>query len=159
IASRRLAARLRWRHYSEDDLLRADDAPRFWVDRRREGLECLAGRLNAQYAKSAGWGNALRDRFSDLRFTDVSRVPFLFARAGRERFNVCSVVTASSGTRLRDLDGNWTIDVGGSYGVTVAGFDRYKEWIERGWDRVKALGVVLGPLHPLVADNVARLKH
>src|SRR5262245_27856804 len=60
IASRRLAARLRWRHYSEDDLLRADDAPRFWVDRRREGLECLAGRLNAQYAKSAGWGNALR---------------------------------------------------------------------------------------------------
>jgi glutamate-1-semialdehyde 2,1-aminomutase len=40
----------------------------------------------------------------------------------------------------------------------VAGFDRYKEWIEKGWERVKDLGPVLGPLHPVVAENIAILK-
>jgi glutamate-1-semialdehyde 2,1-aminomutase len=48
--------------------------------------------------------------------------------------------------------------VSGSYGLNVAGFDRYKDWIQRGWDRVKDLGPVLGPLHPVVADNIDRLK-
>ena len=42
----------------------------------------------------------------------------------------------------------------------VAGYDRYKDSIEeQGWERVKGLGPVLGPLHPLVADNVAMLRH
>jgi glutamate-1-semialdehyde 2,1-aminomutase len=68
------------------------------------------------------------------------------------------VVTASQGPRLQNLDGNWTLDVSGSYGVNVAGFDRYKDWIEKGWERVKDLGPVLGPLHPIVADNIAALK-
>ena len=66
----------------------------------------------------------------------------------RERFNLASVVTASDGPRLRDLDGNWTLDVGGSYGVNVAGFTRYKEWMSHGLERVRDLGPVLGPLHP-----------
>ena len=158
LLSRRLARVVRSTHYTEDELLRGDDAGDRWVERRRQGLERLSLRLRSQYARSSAWGDAVRESFSDLRFTDVSRVPFPFVKAIRARFNVCSVVTASEGPRLRDLDGNWTIDVSGSYGVNVAGFDRYKKWIERGWDRVKALGAVLGPLHPIVADNIARLK-
>ena len=77
----------------------------------------------------------------------------------REKFNLCSVVTASDGPKLRDLDEHWTLDVSGSYGVNVAGFERYKEWIQKGWERVKELGPVLGPLHPIVADNIALLKY
>ncbi len=69
-------------------------------------------------------------------------------RVMREKFDLCSVVTASDGPKLRDLDGHWTLDVSGSYGVNVAGFERYKEWIQKGWERVKELGPVLGPLHP-----------
>ncbi len=76
----------------------------------------------------------------------------------RERFNLCSVVTASDGPKLRDLDGNWSLDVSGSYGLNVAGFDRYKDWIDKGWERVRDLGPVLGPLHPVVAENIALLK-
>jgi len=75
-----------------------------------------------------------------------------------EKFNLCSVVTASDGPRLLDLDGNWTLDVSGSYGLNVAGFDRYKDWMQRGWERVKDLGPVLGPLHPVVAENITMLK-
>ena len=48
--------------------------------------------------------------------------------------------------------------MGGSYGVNVAGFARYKEWMARGLERVRDLGPVLGPLHPVVAENVALLK-
>jgi glutamate-1-semialdehyde 2,1-aminomutase len=68
------------------------------------------------------------------------------------------VVTASRGPHLRNLDGHWTIDVSGSYGLNVAGFDRYKEWIQKGWERVQDLGPVLGPVHPVVAENIDMLK-
>jgi glutamate-1-semialdehyde 2,1-aminomutase len=158
IASRRLAGWVRAHAYTEDELLGADDAGEPWVSRRRNGLDELASRLRGQYSQSTAWARTIRDGFSDLRFTDASRVPFPFARVMREKFNLCSVVTASRGPRLLNLDGHWTIDVSGSYGLNVAGFDRYKQWIERGWDRVKDLGPVLGPLHPVVADNIARLQ-
>jgi glutamate-1-semialdehyde 2,1-aminomutase len=158
VVARRLATWVKVRHYSEAELLRADDAGEAWVERRRLGLDRLATRLRVQFGLSCAWGDAIRDSFSDLRFTDVSRVPFPFVRAVRDRFNVCAVVTASRGPRLKDLDGNWTIDVGGSYGMNVAGFERYKQWIQTGWDRVKDLGPVLGPLHPITADNITRLK-
>ena len=66
-----------------------------------------------------------------------------------------SVVTASDGPRLRDLDGHWTLDVGGSYGVNVAGFDALQGVdVDRAWTGYATSGPVLGPLHPLVAENV-----
>jgi len=49
----------------------------------------------------------------------ASRAPFPFARVMRGKFNLCSVVTASRGPHLQNLDGNWTIDVSGSYGLNV----------------------------------------
>src|SRR5262249_56871332 len=99
----------------------------------------LAAPLRARFEKSSAWGDDLRQRFSDLRFTDANRVPFPFARLAREKLNVCSVVTASAGPRLLDLDGRWTLDVSGSYGVNVAGFDHYKEWMQRGLARLRDL--------------------
>src|SRR5207245_6952810 len=47
---------------------------------------------------------------------------------------------------------------GGSYGVNVAGSARYKEWMARGLERTQDLGLVLGPPHPVVAGNIARLN-
>ena len=137
---------------------RADGAEGHWIELRKKAIDRLAVLFQAQYAKSIAWGNEIRESFSDLRFTDANRVPFPFVRLMREKFNLCSVVTASDGPRLRDLDGHWTLDVSGSYGVNVAGFERYKEWMQKGWERVKELGPVLGPLHPVVAENIARLK-
>ena len=76
----------------------------------------------------------------------------------REKFALASVVTESRGPHLRNLDDQVTLDISGSYGLNVAGFDRYKLWIESGWERVKDLGPVLGPLHPIVAENITLLK-
>jgi glutamate-1-semialdehyde 2,1-aminomutase len=156
--SRRLSKWAKAVDYAEDEVLQADGAGEPWVGRRREALDRLASSLRSQYAESIAWGQKVRNGFSDLRFTDANRVPFPFARVMRDRFNLSSVVTASRGPKLKDLDGNWTIDVGGSYGVNVAGFDRYKEWMQKGWERVKDLGPVLGPLHPVVAENIEMLK-
>jgi glutamate-1-semialdehyde 2,1-aminomutase len=156
--SRRLANWMKARDYTEEEFLRADGAGEIWVELRKKALDCLAALLHGQQTQSIAWSNEIRESFSDLRFTDANRVPFPFVRVMREKFNLCSVVTASQGPRLQNLDGNWTLDVSGSYGVNVAGFDRYKEWIEKGWERVKNLGPVLGPLHPIVADNVTVLK-
>jgi glutamate-1-semialdehyde 2,1-aminomutase len=141
-----------------DEFLRADGASASHVTRRRQGLDTLAETLRNQSAASADLACTLRDSFSDLRFTDASRVPFPFAREMRERFSLCSVVTASRGPHLQQAGGEWTLDASGSYGLNVAGFDQYKTWIQRGWDRVKDLGPVLGPLHPVVAENITLLR-
>jgi glutamate-1-semialdehyde 2,1-aminomutase len=156
--SRRLARLVRPRSYSDAEFFRADGAGEVWATRRRLGLERLAAGLRAAYPRSRAWAAEVGPGFSDLRFTDANRVPFPFARVMRERFELCSVVTASDGPRLHDLDGHWTLDVGGSYGVNVAGFGRYKEWMARGLERVRDLGPVLGPLHPMTAENIARLR-
>ena len=76
----------------------------------------------------------------------------------RERFDLSAVVTESDGPHVRDLDGQWTLDVGGSYGLNVAGYGRYKEWMARGLERVQGLGPVLGPLHPVVGENIDLLR-
>ena len=131
---------------------------RRWVQVRKDAIDRLSGFFQAQCAKSIAWGNDIRDSFSDLRFTDANRVPFPFIRLMREKFSLCSVVTESKGPKLRDLDGNWSLDVSGSYGLNVAGFDQYKEWMQKGLEKVKDLGPVLGPLHPVVAENIALLK-
>lgn len=156
--SRRVSKWVKSRDYSEEEFFRADGADEGWVARRRKALNQLASYFRTYCSNTTAWGNAIRENFSDLRFTDTGRVPFPFMRVMREKFNLCSVVIASDGPKLLDIDDNWTLDLSGSYGVNVAGYDRYKEWMQKGWERVKNLGPVLGPLHPVVAENIATLK-
>jgi glutamate-1-semialdehyde 2,1-aminomutase len=156
--ARQLSRWVRTRSYSDDEFFQADGAPTMWVERRRRGIARLAEFFRTQYPQSTAWGTSIREGFSDLRFADANRVPFPFARFMREHFELCSVVTESDGPRLRDLDGHWTLDLSGWYGVNVAGVARYKEWMARGLERVSELGPVLGPVHPIVADNIARLR-
>ena len=156
--ARRLSRLVKSNDYSEENFFRADGADDHWVNRRRRGLDRLAAHFQSQNPRSISWGDAIREDLSDLRFTDAGRVPFPFMRVMRDKFNLCSVATESDGPRLRDLDDHWTLDLTGSYGVNVAGHNRYKEWMQKGWERVKHLGAVLGPLHPVVAENIAILK-
>ena len=156
--SRLLSGWVRTRSYSEEELLRADGAGDKFVEVRKKAFNQLAALLKSQGIKSIAWGNQLRESFSDLRFADANRVPFPFMPVMREKFQLSSVVTCSDGPHLRDLDDRTTLDISGSYGLNVAGFDQYKDWISRGWERVKDLGPVLGPLHPVTAENISLLK-
>ena len=137
--ARRLSGWVKSLDYLERDVWAADGAGEQWVQRRKDAINRLAAYFQDHCTKSIAWGNNIRDSFSDLRFTDANRVPFPFMRTMREKFSLCSVVTESKGPRLRDLDGNWSLDVSGSYGLNLAGFDHYKEWMEKGLERVKDL--------------------
>jgi glutamate-1-semialdehyde 2,1-aminomutase len=59
---------------------------------------------------------------------------------------------------LKDLDGNESYDLTGSYGVNVLGNDFYKECIDAGIEKVRKLGPVLGPYHPVIEENVRKLR-
>jgi glutamate-1-semialdehyde 2,1-aminomutase len=158
LMSRRLSSWVSAHHYDREAVFAADGASDDLVSRRKRALDRLSDSLGSRFQQSAAWGDGIREGFSDLRFADANRVPFPFAPLMREKFNLTTVVTASDGPRLRDLDGGWSLDVSGSYGLNVAGFDRYKTWIQNGWERVKDLGPVLGPVHPIVADNIRMLR-
>jgi glutamate-1-semialdehyde 2,1-aminomutase len=71
---------------------------------------------------------------------------------------VGAFVESTAGVTVTDLDGNTFFDLTGAYGVNVFGQDFYKACIAEGSARVAALGPVLGSYHPVVADNVRRLR-
>ena len=75
LLSRRLARWVRARDYDNERFFAADGAAEPWVARRKEALRQLAATFKTRYAESAAWGDAVRESFSDLRFTDANRVP------------------------------------------------------------------------------------
>ena len=94
---------------------------------------------------------------SDLQFTSAYRVPFQYSRYVRERLKGGAFAASAEGVTITDLDGNRFYDLTGAYGVNVFGTDFSKDCLARANDRANALGLVLGPYHPVVADNVKRL--
>src|SRR5215831_8826091 len=93
-----------------------------------------------------------------LNLVSGYRAPFQFRGLVAGTLPMGTVVAESRGERLLDLDGNLEYDLGGSYGVNLFGTDFYKAAIQRGVERARSLGVVLGPYHPIVAENVERLR-
>ncbi|MES1196561.1 MAG: aminotransferase class III-fold pyridoxal phosphate-dependent enzyme, partial [Steroidobacter sp.] len=154
----RFAALVPFYEYDEARFFAADDAAEEVIKRRREGFSRLADTYSQRFSKSAALTKEVADSISDLQFTSRYRVPYQFSRYVRERLRGGSFLQSSSGVKVTDLDGNEFYDLTGSYGVNVFGYDFYKECIERGVERVRELGPVLGAYHPVVAYNVKRLK-
>jgi glutamate-1-semialdehyde 2,1-aminomutase len=155
--ARRLAAWVPHYEYDEQEFFRADGAPAELAATRRAGFMRLAEEFRRLFAKSAQLTAEVQSGISDLQFTARYRVPFQFSRYVREHLKGGSFLESSSGVTITDLDGNRFDDLTGSYGVNVFGYDFYKECIERGSERVRALGPVLGAYHPVTAYNVKRL--
>ncbi len=155
----RLLARLvPYYAYDEAHFFCADDAPDPIVEQRRAAFGRLAGIYGQRFCNTVRQTNQVQDEISDLQFTARYRVPFQFSAFVRKHLNAGSFVVSSSGSTTTDLDGNRRYDLTGSYGVNVFGYDFYKECIERGSARVRDLGPVLGAYHPVIADNVHRLR-
>ena len=155
--ARRIAALVPFYEYDEHGFFRADGASDEVVTLRREGFARLATLHAARYARSVEKTDAVRGAISDLEFTARYRVPFQFSRRVRTHLKIGAFVDSSAGVEIADLDGNRFYDLTGSYGANVFGYDFYKECIERGSERVRGLGPVLGSYHPVTAENVRRL--
>ena len=156
--ARRIAALVPYYEYDQGRFFSADDAPAEVAARRRAGFEQLAALYSERYRNSAALTAQVEEAVSDLQFTARYRVPFQFSHLVRERLHGGAFLQSSSGTTVTDLDGNSFYDLTGSYGVNLFGYDFYKECIERGSERVRELGPVLGAYHPVLAYNVRRLR-
>ncbi|HUJ24801.1 MAG TPA: aminotransferase class III-fold pyridoxal phosphate-dependent enzyme [Myxococcales bacterium] len=144
--------------YGDGEFFRADGAPTGIEALRRSGFARLAATTRNRFARSAAATSQAAAGISDLQFTSAYRVPFQFSRRVRESLAAGAFVQSSSGVTMTDLDGNVLYDLTGAYGVNVFGSDFYKECMSRGSERVKDLGLALGPYHPVVADNVRRIR-
>jgi glutamate-1-semialdehyde 2,1-aminomutase len=156
--ARWLASLVPFYGYDEAQFFRADDPPEEIAARRRAGFMRLAEQYRTRFAETMRQTAEVADGISDLQFTDAYRVPFQFSRFVRQHLRAGAFVQSSSGVTLTDLDGNRFYDLTGSYGVNVFGYDFYKECMHRGLQRVRELGPVLGAYHPVIADNVKRLR-
>lgn len=156
--SRRLASLIPFYEHNERDFFLVDKAPPDVIARRRAGFGRLSDYYRTHFAKTAALTSEAATGISDLQFTARYRVPFQFSRIVRDNLKGGSFLQASSGIMVTDLDGNSFYDLTGSYGVNVFGYDFYKDCIARGAERVRDLGPALGSYHPVVVDNVRRLK-
>jgi glutamate-1-semialdehyde 2,1-aminomutase len=155
--ARRFSSLVPFYEYDEAHFFRADGAPEEIAATRRAGFRQLSNLFAERFKKTAALTGEVAGGVSDLQFTSRYRVPFQFSGFVRRHFKSGTFVQSSSGVTVTDLDGNRLYDLTGSYGVNVFGYDFYKECIERGSERVRDLGPVLGAYHPVTAYNVRRL--
>jgi glutamate-1-semialdehyde 2,1-aminomutase len=156
--ARRLSALVPFYEYDADRFFRVDRAPADVESRRRLAFAHLAELYRTRFPITARLTKDAAEGISDLQFISRYRVPFQFSRLVRDNLSSGSFLQASQGVTITDLDGNSFYDVTGSYGVNLFGYDFYKECIAQGNERVRDLGPVLGAYHPVVVDNVRRLK-
>jgi glutamate-1-semialdehyde 2,1-aminomutase len=156
--ARRFAALVPFYDYGEDRFFSSDGAPAEIAARRRAGFARLSALYQARFAETIRRTAQASETISDLQFTDAYRVPFQYGRMVRAQLPSAALAQSSSGVTTTDLDGNQSYDLTGSYGVNVLGYDFYKAAIERGVARVRELGPVLGPYHPVIIENAKILR-
>jgi glutamate-1-semialdehyde 2,1-aminomutase len=156
--ARRIASLIPFYDFCEDRFFRSDDAPATIAACRRDAFMRMSEVWRQRFGQTIVVTREAAVGVSDLQFTAMYRVPFQYSRIVRESLPTGSFLASSSGVTVTDLDGNVFYDLTGSYGVNLFGHDFYKDCIERGTERVRDLGPVLGAYHPAVAYNVARLR-
>lgn len=156
--SRRIARQIPMFSYSAEEFFSVDGASPKVTQKRQQGLTKLAKSLTEQMPNAADLSKQLSSSISDIAFTKNYRVPFPFSQQLDDIFKINSFATETKGTLIKDIDGTWRCDATGSYGVNVFGYDFYKECLAEATEIAGDLGPVLGPYHPIIEDNVNRLK-
>jgi glutamate-1-semialdehyde 2,1-aminomutase len=155
--SRRVARLIPFYEFDDKEFFCSDGAPAEVAAQRKDAFSRLGKLFQHRFAKSRQMTQETAARISDLQFTEAYRVPFQYSRLVREHLGAGTFMQSSAGVTVTDVDGNVFYDLTGSYGVNIFGNDFYKECITGGEARARALGPVLGPYHPVIAENVERL--
>jgi glutamate-1-semialdehyde 2,1-aminomutase len=155
--SRRVARLIPFYEFDDKDFFCSDGAPADVATQRHDAFFRLGKLFQDRFAKSRQMTQETAARISDLQFTEAYRVPFQYSRLVREHLGAGAFMQSSAGVMVTDIDGNVFYDLTGSYGVNIFGNDFYKECITAAEARARALGPVLGPYHPVIAENVERL--
>ncbi|MEI6661247.1 MAG: aminotransferase class III-fold pyridoxal phosphate-dependent enzyme, partial [Comamonadaceae bacterium] len=156
--ARRIAALLPTYFYDEAQALRVDNAPQDIVTLREQAIARMVLQFQTRFEKSLRSTSEVLGSLSDLQFVSAYRVPFQFKKLAAQGLKIASFVQSTHGVTVTDLDGNIFYDLTGSYGVNLLGNDFYKSCMDQGADVARDLGPVLGSYHPVMFDNVERLK-
>ncbi|WP_288455721.1 aminotransferase class III-fold pyridoxal phosphate-dependent enzyme [uncultured Sphingomonas sp.] len=156
--AKRVAGQIPFYTHPEESFFRADGADDAVAARRRDGLQRLSTLFAQRFPQTLALTAETRAGLSDLQFTGRYRVPFPFSAVVRDKLPSGAFLERSDGAWLVDLDGNRLIDLTGSYGVNLFGNDFYKATMREALETAEPLGGVLGAFHPIVADNVRRLR-
>jgi glutamate-1-semialdehyde 2,1-aminomutase len=156
--AKRLARLVPYYEFDEARFFDSDGAPAAIAGDRRRGFFRIATLLRERADHTIRRSEQLSSGISDLQFTSAYRVPFPYRALVRRHLNVGALTRETHGVEVVNVDGQASLDVAGSYGVNVFGSDFYKSCIDAGIDQVRSLGPLLGSYHPVVEDNVARLK-
>ncbi|MBN8486966.1 MAG: aminotransferase class III-fold pyridoxal phosphate-dependent enzyme [Burkholderiales bacterium] len=156
--ARRVARLLPGYAYDETEFFDRDGAPPALVAQRRQAMQALSETLQQRHARTIAMTREAREGISDLQFTSRYRVPYQFSPLVQQWLPIGAFWSSSNGVTLTDLDGRSFYDLAGSYGVNLLGYDAYKDLMAEGLRRTQDLGPVLGGYHPVVVDNVRRLR-
>ena len=156
--SRRISKWINFFDYSPEEYFAVDGAPPEVEKQRSAAFTALTNKVKAQSSKTLNQYQKLSNDISDVQFTSLYRVPFPFRTHLPDAFKLGSMINESQGVKVKDLDEQWRYDLSGSYGVNVFGYEFYKSCIKQGSEKVEELGPALGSYHPLIAENVSKIK-
>lgn len=156
--ARRVARWVPFYEYGEHEFFCCDGAPEQIAEQRRTGFARLAQSLQERAPMTLQACRELEQGLPDLQFVNLHRVPFQFRNRVRNELPIGNMLAETDNHRQCDLDGNWSVDVTGAYGTNLFGYDFYRHCIAHGVTRAEAVGPVLGPYHPVMLDNVERLR-
>jgi len=144
--------------FSEERFFNTDNAPEEIVQKRKEAFYKLKEHWDKKWPQSIAMAGRLRGNFSDLRFAAGNRVFLPFKKMLDQWCDPFTVCESTDRMNLIDIDGHRQLDISGSYGVNVCGYDKYKEFLSKGWEMMKNNGCVLGPVHPILEENISMLQ-
>jgi len=142
---------------TEDNFYDCDGCSTEVAQKRRVALKELSDKWKTKYPKCHDFSQELKKMISDLRFTSSRCFP-AFNEVVQKYLDPSMALDRTEGVDVVDLDGNSSMDVSGSYGVNVCGYETYKEFIEQGWKTAKKAGLFLGSLDKVVLENISMLQ-
>jgi len=139
------------------DFFSADGADEEVASQRRHALEALQLKWSKKYEQCLIFGAELKTLISDVRFTSGRCFP-PFNKVTNDYLDPSMALKETRGASVVDIDNNESLDVSGSYGVNVCGYEKYKEFITAGWAAAKDKGLYLGSLDQITLENIKMIK-
>jgi len=140
-----------------ENFFKADGATPEVAARRKASLEGLQKGWGVKFEKCLDFGKELKTLISDVRFTSGRCFP-PFNKVVNDYLDPSMALAKTNGPEVIDIDGNKALDISGSYGVNVCGYEAYKGFMAEGWKSAKDKGLYLGSLDETTRDNIKMIK-
>jgi len=141
----------------KSNFFNADGATPEVAAKREAALEKLKKGWQSKFKQCLDFGAELKTLISDVRFTSGRCFP-PFNKVVNEYLDPSMALAKTNGPNVIDIDGNSAMDISGSYGVNVCGYEAYKGFITEGWAAAKDKGLYLGSLDKTTLENIKMIQ-